>query len=199
VKHFLLFKIIPILIIGIIFGYLLVNKSSYALLSYQGHAFETSLWFLCVLLIIVHILVNFLMNVLFKTYQLNQSLNNWKYNRRVKAAQNNFYQGLLDYELGDWAKALKKFKIAVEYIERPITAYIFAARAAQKLDDSELANEMLHSAMQAEPSSSIAVGLIRVELLLADNKKDDAKRVLNELKDASPKNPQILILLESMS
>ena len=70
-KRFLIFAVLFSLL-GACFAYLLENKSSYVLLTYESYAFESSLWFFAIALIIFYFVLNFSLAVLLKLY-LNSS------------------------------------------------------------------------------------------------------------------------------
>ncbi len=184
--------------LGGCFGYLLKNKSSYVLLNYESYAFETSLWFFIILLLVLFVVLNVSINILFKLYRPGKRFSAWAFSRRASAAQKDFYQAILDYELGAWDKALKKFKVSAEYIDRPMVAYLYAARVASKLKRRDLKEELLHEAAKCEPESALALGLVRAELLRDEGNLDEAKAVLTELQAASPSQHQIKTLLETL-
>lgn len=186
-------------LLGACFGYLLKNKSSYVLLTYESYAFESSLWFLIIALCALYFLLNFLFRIFSKIYRPGKKFNDWAFRRRVSASKRDFYQAMLDYETGAWDKALKKFKTTALHLDRPIIAYLYAARSAQKLGRQDIKEDMLHEAAQAEPKSALAVGLVRAELLVEEDKKTEAKQVLGELKLAAPNNQQVQALLEQLS
>jgi HemY protein len=197
VKRFLLFVVIFSLLGGC-FAYLLENKTSYVLLAYESYAFESSLWFFIIAVIIFYFIVNFALAILLKLYRPGQRFNAWAFTRRVEASKREFYQAILDFEVGDWDKALKKFKSSAKSLDRPIVAYLYAARSAQKLGRRDICEEMLHEAALSEPKSSLAVGIVRAELLLEENDMSEAANVLNELKIAAPSNHQVQSLIKSL-
>lgn len=197
-KRFILFGVASSVFLGGLFAWLLINKSSYVLLNYENQAFETSLWFFIVLLVLMFLFVNFCFSLLAKFYRPAEKWNTWKYARRESAAKRDFYQAILDYEVGAWDKALKRFKASANYIERPIVAYLYAARTANKLGRKDIREEFLHEAAQSDPESSLAVGLVRAEMHMDASEAFEAKKVLEELKVAAPSNHQIIKLLESL-
>lgn len=196
-KRFLLFSTF-VIILGGSFGYLLKNKTSYVLLTYESHAFESSLWFFMIVLIVFYFIVNFILAIILKFYRPGQRFNAWAFSRRVEASKRDFYQAVLDFEVGAWDKALKRFRASAQNLDRPVVAYLYAARTAQKLGRRDIREEMLHEAAQSEPKSSLAVGLVRAELLLEEENQTEAKNVLNELQLAAPSNHQIQTLLKGI-
>lgn len=196
-KRYLIYLAV-IALLGGGFGYLLKNKSSYVLLTYETYAFESSLWFLIILFVLGYFVLNFLVRIFFTVYRPGRKFNAWAFSRRVEASKRDFYQAVLDFETGAWDKALKKFKAAALHLDRPIVAYLYAARSAQKLGRQDIKEEMLHEAAQAEPKSALAVGLVRAELLLAEQKNAEAQKVLSDLKLAAPSNHQIEALLAQL-
>lgn len=196
-RRFLLYAAVFALIGGG-FAYLLATKSTYVFLNYESFAIETSLWFFMIALFAGYFLFNFLVSILLKLYRPGHRFNRWAANRRLAASKKEFFQGILDYESGAWDKALKKFQAAAKSLDRPIVAYLYAARAAHKLERRDIKEEMLHEAAQTEPKSALAVGLVRAELLMAEKNDSEAKKVLQGLQLASPKNHQIEVLLAEL-
>lgn len=196
-KRFLLIAA-GIAVLGGSFAYLLKNKSSYVLLSYENHAFESSLWFFIITLIIVYILFNIFLALVLRLYRPGKRFERWSHKRRIAASKRDFFQGLLDYETGAWDKALKKFKASALHLDRPITAYLYAARAAQQLGRKDIKEDMLHEAAQAEPKLSLTVGLVRAELLIEEKELKEARELLTALKKASPSNHRVKSLLDSL-
>lgn len=196
-RRFLIYAAV-VALVGGGFAWLLVSKSTYVFISFESYAFETSLWFFIIVLMLGYFGFNILTSLLFKLYRPGHRLGMWMNNRRLAVAKKEFFQAVLDYESGDWDKSLKKFQAATKSFERPVLAYLYAARAAHKLDRRDIKEQMLHEAAQLEPKSSLAIGLVRAELLIAEKNDTEAKRVLQGLQAASPKNHQIKTLLRSL-
>jgi len=197
VKRFVLLASF-IVLLGGIFGYLLANKSSYVLLVYEQYAFETSLWFFFIVLFAVFFLFNRFWPFIAKSLRPGKHFQEWAMHRRVEASKRDFLQALMDFETGAWDKALKKFQAAAVNLERPIVAYLYAARAAQHLGRKDIREAMLHEAAQCEPKSALAVGLVRAELLIDEDNKLDAKAILEGLKQAAPTQHRVLELLKTI-
>ncbi len=187
-----------IVLLGGVFGYLLANKSSYVLLVYEHHAFETSLWFFTLLLLAIFFLLNRSWPLLSKSLQPRKHFQQWAVERRVAASKRDFLQGLMDFETGAWDKALKKFQAAALNLERPAVAYLYAARSAQQLGRKDIRENMLHEAAQCEPKSALAVGLVRAELLIEEDNQVEAKAILEGLKQAAPNQHRVLELLNTI-
>lgn len=187
-----------IVVLGGIFGYLLANKSSYVLLVYEQQAFETSLWFFSLLLIGLFFLLNRSLPLIARSIRPRKYFHQWALQRRVAASKRDFFQGLMDFETGAWDKALKKFQAAALSLERPIVAYLYAARAAQQLGRKDIREAMLHEAAQSEPKSALAVGLVRAEMLIEEENLVDAKAILEGLKQATPSQHRVLELLKTI-
>lgn len=187
-----------IVVLGGIFGYLLANKSSYVLLVYEQQAFETSLWFFCLMLLGIFFLLNRSLPLIAKSIQPRKYFHQWALQRRVAASKRDFFQGLMDFETGAWDKALKKFQAAALSLDRPIVAYLYAARAAQQLGRKDIREAMLHEAAQSEPRSALAVGLVRAEILIEEENLVDAKAILEGLKQATPSQHRVLELLKTI-
>jgi HemY protein len=183
------------IIAGVLLGHLFLNKSSYVLFVYDKQAFETSLWFFSILLLIAYFISTYLFRALTIIFHPKKRFNDWAFDRRVAASKRDFFQGVLDFEAGAWDKALKKFKAAANNLDRPIVAYLYAARTAQHLNRKDIREEMLHEAAQVEPKSSLAIGLVRAELLMEEKSFGEAKEVLEGLKRASPNQHRVLELL----
>lgn len=187
-----------IVVLGGIFGYLLANKSSYVLLVYEQQAFETSLWFFSLMLLAVFFLLNRSLPLISRSIHPRKYFHQWSLQRRIAASKRDFFQGLMDFETGAWDKALKKFQAAAMSLDRPIVAYLYAARAAHHLGRKDIKEAMLHEAAQSEPKSALAVGLVRAEILIEEENLVDAKAILEGLKQATPSQHRVLELLKTI-
>lgn len=196
-KRFVLFSSLAALL-GAVFAWLLINKSSYVLLVYEHHAFETSLWFFALMMIVLFVLMTVSWPLLRRMIQPRKNFRAWAINRRVEASKKDFFQAMIDFESGAWDKALKKFQASAVNLDRPIIAYLFAARTAQQLGRKDLREAMLHEAAQSEPKSALAVGLVRAELLIQEKNFAEAKTILEGLKVAMPSQHRVLELLSTI-
>ena len=78
------------------------------------------------------------------------------------------------------------------------SGYIAAARAAQALGASERRDEHLRRATDAQPTSSVAIGLTQAELHIAEQQREQALATLLQLRAQTPNHDRILALLRSL-
>lgn len=178
---------------------LILTKDTYVFLSFEQYSFATSLWFFIVAVLVSLFFLRYITRFLRLVLRPKKSFEDWAYARRVSASKRDFYQALIDFELGAWDKALKRFRAAAENLDRPLVAQLYAARTAQKLGREDFKEEFLQEALKSEPKSALAIGLVRAELLNEAGEKEAAKKVLQSLQQASPKNLQVSNLLEMVA
>jgi len=70
-------------LLGGSFGYLLKNKSSYVLLTYETYALESSLWFFIFALIVLYFIVNFSLAILLKFWRPGHRFTTWASRRNI--------------------------------------------------------------------------------------------------------------------
>ena len=107
-------------------------------------------------------------------------------------------KGLIEYSEGYWQKAKNHLIQALPNTDTPLLNYLTAARAAQKMGDSQLRDHYLREAQQSMPEAKIAVELTQAQLQLANHQWEQALATLRHLHDLAPQHPYVLKLLMNL-
>src|SRR5690606_542257 len=93
-------------------------------------------------------------------------VNPWSRRNARRRARLASEQGLLDLAEGRWVRALRHLKRAAEGDSQPLIYYLGAARAAQKIGQTEEAEQLLERALERQPQAELAIALAHAELQL---------------------------------
>ena len=190
-----LLLLVVAVVLGGLVGTLVVRDPGYVLLSYGDMAFETSLWFALVLLVLAYLLLRFLFWVFSRTLASTGRFGNWLKRRKATRAQKQTVQGLLLMSEGQWAEARKVLVASAREVGTPLINYLSAARAAHELGDAEGRDSLLRQAHESTPGSKFAVGLTQAELQMSGGQWEQSLATLLQLKSSSPRHPQVLAML----
>jgi len=183
---------------SVLLGIQLKNDPGYVLIAMNHWTIETTLWVgiagLILLFMITHIILQ-LLNTIAKT---PRTLNEWYARRLAQKAQAITRKGLIEYSEGYWQKAKNHLIQALPNTDTPLLNYLTAARAAQKMGDSQLRDHYLREAQQSMPEAKIAVELTQAQLQLANKQWEQALATLRHLQDLAPRHPYVLKLLMNL-
>lgn len=179
------------LLSGLIFAPELSDNKGYLLISFDSYTtYETTIinaTFIVLLFYFVLLAVEWLLRKLLSMSTLTKG---WFGQRKTRKAQKNSLLGMIALLEGDFKQAQKLLSKSAEQSEAPGLTYIAAARAAQKSGNFNQRDDLLLLA-SAQPGCKLAVGLVWVELQLAEQQYENALATLNELNLQFSKNKQI--------
>lgn len=184
-----------ILLAAVVLGVQLNKDPGYVLIAINHWTMETTLWVAVFGLIILFIILYFILRLGQKISHTPGALNRWHSRRLAQKAQAITRKGLIEYSEGYWQKAKTHLIQALPNTDTPLLNYLTAARAAQKMGDSQLRDDYLREAQQSMPEAKIAVELTQAELQLANHQWEQALATLNHLRDIAPRHPYVLKLI----
>lgn len=184
-----------VLMIAIILGVQLNKDPGYVLIAINHWTVETTLWVLVIGLIILFSILHLLLRLSHQISQTPGALSRWHAKRLAQKAQAITRKGLIEYSEGYWNKAKNHLIQALPNTDTPLLNYLTAARAAQKMGDSQLRDDFLREAQQSMPEAKIAVELTQAQLQLANHQWEQALATLRHLQDIAPRHPYVLKLL----
>lgn len=185
-----------IVLLGAVFlGVQLSNNPGYVLITINHWIVETTLWVAIFGLLIIFTVVHLFMQFCNKVIHLPTVVHQWHAKRLALKAQAVTRKGLIEYSEGYWQKAKNHLIQAIPNTDTPLLNYLTAARAAQKIGDSQLRDHYLREAQQSMPEAKIAVELTQAQLQLADHQWEQALATLRHLQDLAPRHPYVLKLL----
>src|SRR5690606_25675395 len=167
----------------------------YVLIAINHWTVETTLWVAVCGLLLLYILTHLVLQFSHKIARTPRAVNKWNSRRLAHKAQATTRKGLIEYSEGYWQKAKTHLIQALPNTDTPLLNYLTAARAAQKMGDSQLRDHYLREAQQSMPEAKIAVELTQAQLQLANHQWEQALATLRHLQDLAPRHPYVLKLL----
>jgi HemY protein len=188
-----------IILLGSVYlGIQLNYDPGYVLVAINHWTVETTLWVAICGLLLVFILTHLVLQFFHKIAKTPGTLNKWNSRRLAHKAQETTRKGLIEYSEGYWQKAKTHLIQALPNTDTPLLNYLTAARAAQKMGDSQLRDHYLREAQQSMPEAKIAVELTQAQLQLANHQWEQALATLRHLQDLAPRHPYVLKLLMNL-
>ena len=130
-----------IILLGSVFlGIQLNYDPGYVLVTINHWTIESTLWVALFILIFSFILMHIFLQFCTKLSKTPGTLHKWNSRRLAHKAQVTTRRGLIEYSEGYWQKAKNHLIQALPNTDTPLLNYLTAARAAQKMGDSQLRN-----------------------------------------------------------
>lgn len=187
-----------VLLAAVFLGIQLNYDPGYILIAINHWTIETTVWVALFALLFLFLLVHFLIQLTYKLLNTPSSITEWNSKRLAHKAQAITRKGLIEYSEGYWQKAKHHLIQALPNTDTPLLNYLTAARAAQKMGDSQLRDHYLREAQQSMPEAKIAVELTQAQLQLANHQWEQALATLRHLQDLAPQHPYVLKLLMNL-
>lgn len=184
-----------ILLGSVILGLQLNKDPGYVLIALNQWTIETSAWVAAFILIFLFITLHFFLRLCHSLSRVPGALSRWHSKRLAQKAQAITRRGFIEYSEGYWQKAKNHLIQALPNTDAPLLNYLTAARAAQKMGDSQLRDDYLREAQQSMPEAKIAVELTQAELQLANHQWEQALATLKHLHHIAPHHPYVLKLI----
>ena len=183
------------LLLGATIGFLLQKEQTYVLISTKSISFEMTFW----MAIIVYLLsISFIISILLLISWIlgGSGFKSWLITRKKRKNLLETTKGLIYFSDYDWKNSLTSLEKSASSSLMPSVNYIYAAKAAAEIDDYDRAYQSLTLLKKSDPTSSILVEKIRSELLLREERFQEAIQISTELMTKLPKdtgNIRILI------
>ncbi|MGC1181617.1 heme biosynthesis HemY N-terminal domain-containing protein [Legionella sp.] len=190
-----LFLAFFVLLTAIVLGVQLNKDPGYVLIAINHWTVETTFWVLILGLIFLFLLLHLCLRLGHKISHAPTAIGRWHSKRLAQKARAITRKGLIEYSEGYWNKAKNHLVQALPNTDTPLLNYLTAARAAQKMGDSQLRDDFLREAQQSMPEAKIAVELTQAQLQLANHQWEQALATLRHLQDIAPRHPYVLKLL----
>ena len=187
-----------ILLGSVLLGIQLNKDPGYVLIAINHWTVESTLWVAGFGLLLLFIVLHIVIQSIDKVARTPAKLHEWNTRRLAQKAQATTRQGLIEYSEGYWQKAKNHLIQALPNTDTPLLNYLTAARAAQKMGDSQLRDHFLREAQQSMPEAKIAVELTQAQLQLANHQWEQALATLRHLQDLAPHHPYVLKLLMNL-
>lgn len=164
-KRSLIYILVAIVVAGWI-GTLMARDPGYVLISYDGATLETGLWVMLAALLIIVALTHYTLRFLGVLRGTTGAWQGWRENRKLNRSQTLTGKGISCYQAGENERAERFLLQGIDAGDRAATSYIFAARAANALGNTERRDSLLRDAVELDSSAKQAAAIARAEMLL---------------------------------
>lgn len=187
-----------VVVVSAALGMFIVEDPGYVLIAWKSFRYESSLWlFFAVFAVLIAVLYG--IRTVFKMALLSTGLiNPWSRRNQHRRLRNAAELGTLELAQGDWKNALRHLKRAAQGEAQPLAYLLGAARAAEKLGQSDEADQLLEQALEQQPSADLAIALVHAEL--QEQRADDlgAQETLQAMHELHPQNTEVLLRLQAL-
>ncbi len=164
-------------------GTLIARDPGYVLLAYDGFSFQTSLWVLLAMLLLMTVAVYYVVR-LTRLFPMGPgAIREWRGDRRSQRAHQLTRKGLALLSAGEYARAEKFLISGAESGDDPGTNFLAAARAADAQDKGEQREALLRLAVESDGGLASAASVSAAEMAAA---KGDWQRCLLSLGQVKP-------------
>ena len=189
-RTFLLLLIAILLAAGL--GMLVVEHQGYVLITWKNIRFESTLW---VFLACIAVLLAGLYVLRLLACVLLGSLgwvNPWSARNRKKRLDEAVAEGMMEYTRGNWQPALRQLSHAAKVSPEPLPYILSAARAAEKLQQHAVADQLLEDARSRLPESDLAIVLCQADLYQQRGQDQQALELLQKAHWRDTENPELI-------
>lgn len=175
------------LLIGATIGFLLQKEQTYLLISTKSISFEMTIW---MALIIYLLSVSFVIGILVLISWIlgGSGFKSWLISRKKRKNLLDTIKGLIYFSDYDWKNSLTSLERSASNSLMPSVNYIYAAKAAAEIDDYDRAYQSLALLKKSDPNASTLVEKIRSELLLREERFQEAIQISMDLLTKLPKD-----------
>ena len=174
----------------------MVDDTGYVLIAYENMSFESTLWGLCMIIILIVgsiWLISTLIQLLF-------GATSFFYPFTAKAKRHHARKlstrGFAEFSHGHWKKAERLLAQAAEAGETPLLTYLAAARAAHEAGNNEACADYLRKADHKAPGADLAIGITQAQIQLSAGQLEQALATIKRLHKKEPRHAHVLKLLK---
>ena len=193
------FALFLLLLFGcLLLANIMVNDSGYVLIAYENMTFESTLWGLCLLVLLlagavwlVTALIRMVFGVTSFIYPLGAEA-------KQRHARKLSIRGFAEFTHGHWKKAEKLLVQAAEAGETPLLTYLAAARAAHETGNHDASADYLRRADHKAPGADLAIGITQAQIQLSAGQLEQALATIKRLHKKEPRHAFVLKLLKQV-
>lgn len=190
----LLVTVVLALLAGATIIWLLQQGSGYVLISLGNISIEMSALVAAIIYLVMTGLLFWLLLAL-RWLASAGGIRLWWNSRRSAKQRSKTAQGLLLYADQDWQKASLLLSQSADRSTMPVVNLLFAARAAADSNEPNKARQLLQRLKMTHPKARLLADKLLAELLINDEKLDEASVLLESLHRDNPSDRGILRLL----
>lgn len=184
------------LVASVWLGLEIFKHPGYLMIVYHPWLIQIPIWFAILSFLILLLLFYLLINGIDRLHLLAYQIKSWLRLRQEQKAFSTTQHGLAALIEGRDKVAEQLLIRGATKTNEPLINYLGAARAAQAQNALDRRDRYMQKAYQAAPQATIAIGLAQAELEMAQHQYEHAAATLNHLRQMSPKQPQVIKLLE---
>ena len=188
-----LWTLFLLLLIGLGVNFL-VEDNGYVLIQFLEYSLETSLPIFGLILVAVYLLIRLIGLVWSSPSILKQRLAA----KKTEKSNQRILDGLKLIGTGEFAKAEKKIKSAVNDVAGSVLSYLMAAEASHKNGNAESSKDWLERAKRQFPEIETYINLYAAKLMIESKNYDAALQSINTTLNEEPNNPVALKLLSQV-
>ena len=188
-----LWTLFLLLLIGLGVNFL-VEDNGYVLIQFLEYSLETSLPIFGLILVAVYLLIRLIGLVWSSPSILKQRLTA----KKIEKSNQRILDGLKLIGTGEFAKAEKKIKSAVNDVDSSVLSYLMAAEASHKDGNTESSKDWLERTKRQFPEIEIYINLYAAKLMIESKNYDAALQSINTTLKDEPSNPIALKLLSQV-
>ncbi|MEZ5595276.1 MAG: heme biosynthesis HemY N-terminal domain-containing protein [Pseudomonadales bacterium] len=181
--------------LGGVTGMLMATDPGYVLVSWGDQAWETSLWFALILMVVGYVLIRLVAWLWWRSRSGLSAFFGWNDQRRRGRARELTSRGLMLWAEGDWKKSQQLLSNGARHADYPFVNHLFAARNAHAMGDLKSRDAELDKARKVLPEAGFALSLIAAEFMVEEGAFETAVSMLKDLRERAPKHPRVLHLL----
>ena len=188
-----LWTLFLLLLIGLGVNFLL-EDNGYVLIQFLEYSLETSLPIFGLILVAVYLLIRLIALVWSSPSILKQRLAA----KKIAKSNQRILDGLKLIGTGEFAKAEKKIKSAVNDVDGSVLSYLMAAEASHKDGNAESSNDWFERAKRHFPEIETYINLHAAKLMIESKNYDAALQSINTTLNEEPSNLIALKLLSQV-
>ena len=188
-----LWTLFLLLLIGLGVNFLL-EDNGYVLVQFLEYSLETSLTIFGLILVAVYLLIRLIALVWNSPSILKQRLAA----KKIEKSNQRILDGLKLIGTGEFAKAEKKIKFAVNDVDSSVLSYLMAAEASHKDGNTESSKDWLERTKRQFPEIETYINLYAAKLMIESKNYDAALQSINTTLKDEPSNPIALKLLSQV-
>lgn len=178
--------------LGAMLGLWLLHDPGYVLISRGLTSVEMSLWVGLALWLLSLLVAMVVVDLLVRVLGFSGWWARWSGQRQLQRSVRALQEGTVALEKGEWRRAERLLFTAARLSPQPLPAWLGAARAAQRAEAMDRAEQYL--VLAEERGNRLPVGLVRARLLIAAGRWEQAAVLLTRLQDKFRKEDTVLRL-----
>lgn len=176
----------------------MVNDTGYVLVAYENISFESTLWGLCLLIVLALGCIWLAGTLVRLMFGATSFIYPFTVAAKQRQARKLSTRGFAEFTHGHWKKAEKLLAQAAEAGETPLLTYLAAARAAHEAGNHEACANYLRKADHKAPGADLAIGITQTQIQLSAGQLEQALATIKRLHKKEPRHAFVLKLLKQV-